>query len=364
MGIEYVTMIGVLVLLMTATFSYGDFSDGGDGDGDDTGGSQIGGEGSGGGIGGDSGEGETSGDTDSYNPSGSNQYYSGSDPTREIYQIMPDGTKRILKTTKDESGNVLVLEKVRGAVEIVKMYSDQKTTFDIDRYSAGGLRVIIKATKEQNNLLTNIEEELVKRFEIADAMKERDRISYIPFRINTNDKNLEADFFITVLNDWWQQENIDQDTIVASKFTDDMEFVGHLPTELISENSEARTYKVKMDCCSYIVISAQNIVKGPSLCDNDGVCDITESEATCPTDCYVLDQTKEDCENGAKTCIGYDVYECVSKSWIENSKCENNMICVSGECIESPDSTNMIYGVIIAIIMIMGLGLSVIFLRK
>lgn len=138
-------------------------------------------------------------------------------------------------------------------------------------------------------------------------------------------------------------------------------------TTTVEKIGDTLAVSAHVDFNSLFVIDARDIVKGPSLCNNDGTCSPpTETKATCPADC--LDGSSSlVCQPNKHSCIGNVLYDCQpdGQNLRQLENCEFG--CADGVCLtvdQASDSGNFIYIMLVTVVVVMGLAVTAMFMRK
>lgn len=170
-----------------------------------------------------------------------------------------------------------------------------------------------------------------------------------------------ASWVFSVPVSWLEENAVDKNDISAARIADGK--ITLVPTTLSNEDSFTLTYTAPVTHFSpWIVIDAKNIVKGPG-CNNDGVCDPTESYVLCPGDC-IQQSPSDKCTSGEAFCVGDVPYRCEAGQFLKGDACPNG--CDSGTCRGSPPSQvpNIINIVLIGVTIVAGMVVLFIFLRR
>jgi len=378
MGIEYVTIIGIFILLLSTSFSYSADPDrppelppdppGDPGDGD-----------------GDSGDGGNGGEVPELSPDtspgdgvvdGTNTGTGGTVTTNPDYEItitLENGTESEPTVMVSENTYTIIDTNIEGTVRWLDAEEGQTLSF---RPKIEGFfyetpsRLSVTTKKDQDIEFTVSSVSVPKTAEIITAAKKWDnRVVFSAFRLETDNvlEDLETNYRFTLMKS--DLEGIDLNTVVLSKRSGkDYSLIEHKLTTLAVETMETYTWVASIDSLSLFTINAKEIIKAPTLCDNDGKCEPpSENKATCPSDCFTITQPEEQlCAPGETNCIGNNVYTCASngKNIIKTEMCEFG--CIDGKCLlePTPQLQNTIYLMLAAIVIVIGLGISIIMLRK
>lgn len=362
MGIEYITIIGILLLIPTLTGSLPDPDTGSGTDGTDP------------------------GDTPGPQPT-SIQPTGGYSPRQKMLTItatdrqLNEYAPTYTRTTSGARTLTLIETKIDGTLSVRSAPTEASSLVKGDIISIPlatdvPMRLIITATEPQGPVQIDakaVEPALERQ---STELLQADGRSFLEMvEVTAPSTGLHTALRFTLSEQEIALANSEPRNVVVTEFTLDqqgrLQKKANVPTFLlystpdIIRHTTYYVYEATLPGFSYFVINAKQIVRPPSLCNNNGVCEVPEGPATCPGDCFA-GAPRTICQEGEKLCISNVLYACASggEDILKQEVCTFG--CQEGACLSEPTSQvpNTIFLILIAFTTIIALVIGAMFLRK
>jgi len=275
-------------------------------------------------------------------------------------------------TLNTETRVLKIEEKIEGLLQISELEEEYTVEIPVERKTQGGARLeFLSEQKNEDVEIKIVEAGPVLRSRLSNDFDRINKTVFTAFELNTS-ITADGKIFFTVNGTWISENAGSPDMVVLSQLNPDMSFKYNLPTKLtfISHEPDRRvktaSYQAELPrSFSLFVINARKIVSAPALCNGDSICQPpSENSVTCPADCpLITGETK--CQEGESICIGDTVYRCVSDKFLKSEVC--SLGCDSGQCLSQapPANTqNTILIITVTALIVMALAAALVFLRK
>ncbi|MBI4176718.1 MAG: hypothetical protein HY518_05920 [Candidatus Aenigmarchaeota archaeon] len=294
-------------------------------------------------------------------------------PKEEIEIKVVTAAETYVPAAKITPEKIEILENVEGEVHVSKIKAEQTLEIPVERETPGGAQLEFTPQKEEVQTKVVIQEvSFVEKGEIIRDFQTINKTVYTAFEIEPNFQ-ASGYFFFTVEGRWIERfAGGDPEIVVLSQLDQNGSFKENVPTRLffLARNSTGGvlTASYKSDLprtFSLFVINAKEIVRGPSLCNNDGACIPPETETTCPGDC--ISEPPRSCSPGEAICIGPTIYTCASGEFLKGKKCTYG--CSEGSCLEQGetqgfDLRNSLYIFLVIAVIAVAMVVAAVFLRR